>query len=208
MDNLQKGMKELSASFYEKNNEISMKELKKLAPEQHQAFLQFEREIFKPGVLTKKEKEIIAVSIAHITECPYCIDVHTKKAKAAGATLPELVEAIFVVASVEACGIVQEDEAKKENNPIFPMNRDAFKNFQQVACKEGALSAKLKEIIAISASYAIKCSSCIKLHTENALKLGVHTEEIEEAICIAAALKAGGAYGHLINLMDSFHESI
>ena len=60
----------------------------------------------REGGLTKKEKEIIAVAIAHVTECPYCIDSHTRKAKAEDTSLEELVEAVFVVAGVEAGGAV------------------------------------------------------------------------------------------------------
>jgi len=55
-------------------------------------------------VLSKTFKEIIAVAVAHVTECPYCIDLHTQAAKAAGATAEALVEAILVGASVKAGG--------------------------------------------------------------------------------------------------------
>jgi AhpD family alkylhydroperoxidase len=43
----------------------------------------------KAGKLSAKFKEIIAVAVAHATQCPYCIDVHTKNAVKAGATKAE-----------------------------------------------------------------------------------------------------------------------
>jgi AhpD family alkylhydroperoxidase len=81
--------------LYDKEN---LSKLKELAPEQLQAFSEFNTAVMKEGALSKKEKEIIAVVIAHVTECPYCIDSHTRRAKAEGVFLEELVEADFVVA--------------------------------------------------------------------------------------------------------------
>ncbi|OGN92745.1 MAG: hypothetical protein A2Z75_08505 [Chloroflexi bacterium RBG_13_50_10] len=54
--------------------------------------------------MNTKVKELIAVACAHVTQCPYCIDGHTKRAKKAGATAEELAEAIFVAASLRAGG--------------------------------------------------------------------------------------------------------
>jgi AhpD family alkylhydroperoxidase len=47
-------------------------------------------------------KQIIAVAVAHATQCPYCIKGHTKAARCVGATPQELMEAIWVVAEMRA----------------------------------------------------------------------------------------------------------
>ncbi|WCK52769.1 carboxymuconolactone decarboxylase family protein [Aneurinibacillus sp. Ricciae_BoGa-3] len=91
-------------SLYQRENLRHLSKLGQLAPEQLQAFQSFSETAMAAGTLTNKEKEIIAVAVAHATECPYCIDVHTRKAKAAGASLEELVEAAFVTAAIEAGG--------------------------------------------------------------------------------------------------------
>jgi AhpD family alkylhydroperoxidase len=49
-------------------------------------------------------KQIIAVAVAHVTQCPYCIQGHTKAALRAGATPEELMEAIWVAAEMRAGG--------------------------------------------------------------------------------------------------------
>ena len=49
-------------------------------------------------------KQIIAVAVAHVTQCPYCIKGHTKAAQRAGATPQELMEAIWVAAEIRAGG--------------------------------------------------------------------------------------------------------
>jgi AhpD family alkylhydroperoxidase len=75
-----------------------------LAPNQQAAFEAFGRAIFADGVLPAKIKQIIAVAVAHVTQCPYCIKGHTKAALRAGATSEELMEAIWVAAEMRAGG--------------------------------------------------------------------------------------------------------
>lgn len=75
-----------------------------LAPETHQAFTAFSKAVFAAGALDKKTKQIIAVAVAHVTQCPYCITGHTHAALRAGATNEELMEAIWVAAEMRAGG--------------------------------------------------------------------------------------------------------
>jgi AhpD family alkylhydroperoxidase len=73
-----------------------------LAPDQQAAFEAFSRAAFAEGALPAKFKQIIAVAVAHVTQCPYCIKGHTKAALRAGATEEELMEAIWVAAEMRA----------------------------------------------------------------------------------------------------------
>ena len=75
-----------------------------LAPSQQAAFEAFGKAVFADGVLPAKIKQIIAVAVAHVTQCPYCINGHTKAALRAGATSEELMEAIWVAAEMRAGG--------------------------------------------------------------------------------------------------------
>jgi AhpD family alkylhydroperoxidase len=75
-----------------------------LAPAQQAAFEQFSKAAFAEGALAAKTKQIIAVAVAHVTQCPYCIRGHTKAALRAGATRQELMEAIWVAAEMRAGG--------------------------------------------------------------------------------------------------------
>ncbi len=73
-----------------------------LAPHTQAAFDAFGRQVFADGALPAKLKQIIAVAVAHVTQCPYCIKGHTKAALRAGATREELMEAIWVAAEMQA----------------------------------------------------------------------------------------------------------
>jgi AhpD family alkylhydroperoxidase len=75
-----------------------------LAPETHEAFRAFSRQVFADGALPEKTKQLIAVAVAHVTQCPYCIRSHTRLALRKGATEPEIMEAIWVAAEMRAGG--------------------------------------------------------------------------------------------------------
>lgn len=75
-----------------------------LAPETAAAFDAFSRQVFADGALTAKVKQIVAVAVAHVTQCPYCIRGHAKAALRAGASDEELMEAIWVAAEMRAGG--------------------------------------------------------------------------------------------------------
>jgi len=83
------------------SKEISQKR-KDLAPELYAAFQSFSQRVFADGALPSKTKELIAVAVAHVTQCPYCIRSHTKRATTRGATAQEIMEAIWVAAEMRA----------------------------------------------------------------------------------------------------------
>ena len=67
-----------------------------LAPETDAAFMAFSRQVFADGALLAKVKQIIALAVAHVTQCPYCIRGHSAAALRHGASPEELMEAIWV----------------------------------------------------------------------------------------------------------------
>ena len=73
-----------------------------LAPDTEKAFQAFSQNVFVDGALSAKTKQLIAVAVAHITQCPYCIRGHTKAALRHGVTRQELMEAIWVAAEMRA----------------------------------------------------------------------------------------------------------
>ncbi|GAA3761827.1 arsenosugar biosynthesis-associated peroxidase-like protein [Microbacterium kribbense] len=75
-----------------------------LVPETAAAFKAFSKQVFSAGSLDEKTKQLIAVAVAHTTQCPYCIDGHTKLASRRGATDEEIMEAIWVAAEMRAGG--------------------------------------------------------------------------------------------------------
>ena len=77
---------------------------RELAPEINDAFENFSRTVFKAGALPEKVKQLVAVAVAHTTQCPYCIAGHSRLARQKGATDQEIMEAIWVAAEMRAGG--------------------------------------------------------------------------------------------------------
>ena len=80
-----------------------LSELKKLAPKEFEGFVALDSIIGKEdGAIPRKYRELIALGVACTTQCPYCLDVHTRNAKRAGATREEVAEVVFLAAALRA----------------------------------------------------------------------------------------------------------
>src|SRR5215213_312164 len=92
--------------MYDKKNLAKFPRIGELAPEAFKAFVAFDRAAVAPGAIPVKYKELIAVAVALTTQCPYCIEIHTNRAKQAGATEQELAETALLTAALRAGGAV------------------------------------------------------------------------------------------------------
>ena len=88
--------------FHGVNVGTQFKRMRELVPETYRAFLDFDKLAFKDGALPNKTKELMAVAIAQVTQCAWCIQAHTKKAASAGASDAEIAETIFVAMAMSA----------------------------------------------------------------------------------------------------------
>ena len=94
-----------------------------LAPGAAAAFHDFGQAVFAEGAIPTKTKHIIAVAVAHVTQCPYCIRGHTRAALLDGATDQELMEAIWVAAEMRAGGAFAHSILALTEMETFTANR-------------------------------------------------------------------------------------
>ncbi len=92
--------------MYDIKNLDKMKTLGVHAPKAMQAFVAFDLAALAEGVISKKFKELMAIAVALTTQCPYCIDLHTDRARAAGASDPEIAETVLIAAALRAGGAI------------------------------------------------------------------------------------------------------
>jgi AhpD family alkylhydroperoxidase len=92
--------------MFDMKNLARLKTLDANAPDAMKAFWAFDHAAFAEGALSAKQKQIMAVAVALTTQCPYCIELHNKAARNAGATDAELAEAAIVAAAIRAGGAV------------------------------------------------------------------------------------------------------
>ena len=92
--------------MYSMNNLKKIKKLDANAPAVMQAFWAFDKAAMADGAIPVKYKELMALAVAFTTQCPYCIELHSDRARKAGVTDPEMAEAVTVAAALRAGGAI------------------------------------------------------------------------------------------------------
>jgi AhpD family alkylhydroperoxidase len=64
----------------------------------------------------------------------------------------------------------------------------AYTNFRKEVYKDGALSQKVKRLIALAAGFQAGCTRCVQGQTRDALAAGATKEEILEAVAVAVVM--------------------
>lgn len=75
-------------------------------------------------------------------------------------------------------------------------NPECMKGFMQLhkaGSSDGAISAKVKELIALGIAIVVRCDGCIAFHVHDAVKAGASHEEIVETIGVAILMGGGPA---------------
>ncbi len=73
----------------------------------------------------------------------------------------------------------------------IPETMGAFSRLHEASVADGALSAKMKELIALGIGIAVRCDGCIAYHVHDALKAGATRAEISETIGVAVLMGGG-----------------
>ncbi len=95
----------MSDHYHDPSDLRLLKDMSKLAPTEFNAWLALQNVVGREdGAIPRKYRELIALGVAFTTQCPYCIEVHTKAAKAAGASREEITESAMVAAALRAGG--------------------------------------------------------------------------------------------------------
>ena len=75
-------------------------EVGKHNPALFRKFLDWYTSALERGTLTKREKALIGIAVAHAVQCPYCIDAYTKACLEEGMSLEHITEAVHVAAAI------------------------------------------------------------------------------------------------------------
>lgn len=63
-------------------------------------FLGYYGPVFQEGKLTTREKNLIALAVAHAVSCPYCIEAYTTACLESGYTTEQMMEAVHVAGAI------------------------------------------------------------------------------------------------------------
>jgi len=93
----------MSDHYHDKNDLKLMRDMRKLAPDDFNAWLGLNNIVGREnGAIPKKYRELIAIAVSATTQCRYCMEAHAKAAHNAGATREEVVEASLIAAALRA----------------------------------------------------------------------------------------------------------
>lgn len=90
---------------------------------------------------------------------------------------------------------------------LFGLAPEAFKafgEFNKQALAEGALTVRVKELIAVGITHITGCPYCIEAHTGKAKAEQASLDELAEVIAVAAAVASHAAYYHGVNLLAAY----
>jgi AhpD family alkylhydroperoxidase len=96
----------MEPDMYDTKKLARLKKLDELAPDSMQQLSNFDTAVFREGALSSVHKQLIAVAVALTTQCPYCLELHAKAARDAGASDEQLAEAALVAAAIRAGGAI------------------------------------------------------------------------------------------------------
>jgi AhpD family alkylhydroperoxidase len=84
-------------------------------PRFREIYFQFYKETYKPSVLDRKTKELVAIAASLAAKCQGCLEGHIKKALKSGATREEISESIAIAIGVNAAAIVDLTDIAADN---------------------------------------------------------------------------------------------
>lgn len=206
------------------NIKADIAHLKEVEPTLYGAWMDFHNSVFKDGAISKKEKELIAISGAHITRCSYCIRSRVTISKKYGASDQQIAEAIYVgmrfamgapyaysSIAYEAWDALENDVPLTEGH-FFKKNiaheikcfSDAsgeidgkFKDFTKKVFADGALTKDFKRgLMGLACAHMTRCPYCIRGCVKDAKAAGFSKEQIAEAINVGMVMAAGACYAH------------
>ena len=92
----------MSNQYYETKDLLDFPNIVEAAKEQGEKFFEYYASATSAGKLMEREKALIALAVATVRHCPYCIDAYTNKCLSLGVDQDEMMEAIHVGAAMVA----------------------------------------------------------------------------------------------------------
>ena len=87
-------------TYYKPADLTKFPEIGEEASDLAKKFFEYYGAVFAEGSLTKREKALIALAVAHAVQCPYCIDAYTQACLEKGSNLSEMTEAVHVASAI------------------------------------------------------------------------------------------------------------
>jgi len=91
----------MSKTYYDPADLRNFGKITDWSKELGEKFFDYYGKVFEEGALSAREKSLIALAVAHVVKCPYCIDAYTQDGLQRGITKEEMMEAVHAGAAIE-----------------------------------------------------------------------------------------------------------
>ena len=93
-------------------------------------------------------------------------------------------------------------------NKNIPETFNGFNHMGKEAKKDGELSEKTKEFIALGIAISTRCESCIGLHMEHLIRLGATRKEIVEVLSVCSYMGGGPSIMFSAKALEAFDQLV
>ena len=87
-------------SYYQEEDLNRFSEIGQHRPDLFEKFMAWYEACQEDGALTRREKALIGLAVAHALQCPYCIDAYSQACLEAGSNLEQMTEAIHMASAI------------------------------------------------------------------------------------------------------------
>jgi alkylhydroperoxidase/carboxymuconolactone decarboxylase family protein len=96
------GGSKMAQNYYDPEDLKDFPNITEYAPAEGRKFFEYYSQATGAGQLSEREKALIALAVATVRHCPYCIDAYTNKCLSLGVSNDEMMEAVHVGAAMTA----------------------------------------------------------------------------------------------------------
>ena len=221
----------VSEPYYHRRHLAAFSSIGQGQPALAEKFFSYYGAVFADGALSVREKDLTALAVAHVVQCPYCIDAYTKGSLEAGADLDQMTEAVHVASAVRAAstlmyGMQMRTQAgtlqmgATASSPVdtyfdrdqvddlsalqtgAPALLESQRTYQDAVFTDGALDTREKGLIALACAHAIQCPYSIDEAVRRLKAEDVSLEEMTESIHVATAIRGGASLVHGIQMLE------
>jgi len=89
-----------TVAYYEEDDLARFAEVGRSRPDLFEKFMAWYQACQEDGALSRREKALIGLAVAHALQCPYCIDAFSQSCLEAGSNMEQMTEAIHMASAL------------------------------------------------------------------------------------------------------------
>src|SRR5260370_5210399 len=86
--------------YYAEDDLNRFSDIGKYRPDLFEKFMAWYQACQEDGALSRREKALIGLAVAHALQCPYCIDAFSQSCLEAGSNMDKMTEAIHIASAI------------------------------------------------------------------------------------------------------------